>query len=61
MSSSYSRTEEKVASLSFLILDFGPGSTSRPTASMTADNLSGPMTDAFALGRIQRKHGQYSR
>jgi hypothetical protein len=32
-----------------------------PTASMTEDNCSAPMTLVFAVGQAQRKRGEYAR
>jgi hypothetical protein len=37
------------------------GSACLPTASITDDNCSAPMTDVFALGQVNKRRGEYAR
>ena len=59
--SSHSLADPKVASLSCSIRAFSAGSTFLPTASMTDESCSAPMTDVFALGQVNIRRGEYAR
>jgi len=61
MPSSHSLAEPNVASLSCSIRALSAGSTFLPTASMTDDNCSAPMTDVLALGHVKSRRGEYAR
>lgn len=58
MPSSQSRAEPNVASLSRSILALSSGSACLPTASMTEDSCSAPMTDVRALGQVKSRRGE---
>ena len=58
--SSHSLAEPNVASLSRSILAFSSGSAGFPTASMTEESCSGPMTLVRAVGHVQRNRGEYA-
>jgi hypothetical protein len=59
--SSHNLADPNVASLSCSIRAFSAGSTFLPTASMTDDSCSAPMTEVFALGQVKRRRGEYAR
>ena len=59
--SSHNLAEPKVDSLSRSIRAFNWGSTVLPTACMTEESCSGPMTLVRAVGHVQRKRGEYAR
>ena len=56
--SSQSRAEEKIASDSRSMRAFSSGSAVRPTASITAESCSEPMTPILALGHMKRSRGE---
>lgn len=59
--SSQSLAEENTASDSRSIRAFKSGSAVRPTAPMTAESCSEPMTPILALGHMNRNLGEYAR
>jgi len=61
MPSSHSLADPNVASLSCSILALSAGSACLPTASMTDESCSAPMTDVFALGHVKSRRGEYAR
>lgn len=61
MPSSHSLADPNVASLSCSIRAFKAGSACLPTASMTEDNCSAPITEVFAFGHVKSRRGEYAR
>lgn len=61
MPSSHSLADPNVASLSCSIRALSAGSTFLPTASMTDESCSAPMTDVLAFGQVNMSRGEYAR